>query len=227
MSSATISDKQQHLLFVRHGETVGNLAQIAHGQSESPLNDRGIRQAMSTATLLRSWGHDYHQVYASPLSRARDTGQHIAESLAVPIAIHADLIEGSLGDWDGVTYARLQALHFSGQSIMNDDFDGHNGESPNQLGARMVRVVNAIRHKHPDENIIFVSHGAAIAHLLARLLGTRPAFGHQYLMHNAAVTELVFPSGALAPRLLTLNYHDHLPDDLKADPIRTDQHVSD
>ena len=37
--------EKQQFLFVRHGETVGNLDQIAHGQTESPLNDRGIRQA--------------------------------------------------------------------------------------------------------------------------------------------------------------------------------------
>ena len=33
-------------MFVRHGETEGNQEQIAHGQSESPLNDRGIEQAL-------------------------------------------------------------------------------------------------------------------------------------------------------------------------------------
>ena len=49
-----MSEKQQ-FLFVRHGETVGNQEKIAHGQTESPLNDRGIRQAQSTAAMLRTW----------------------------------------------------------------------------------------------------------------------------------------------------------------------------
>ena len=216
----------QHLLFIRHGETRGNLEQIAHGQSESPLNDRGIRQAQSTAEMLRGWDRQYHRVYTSPLDRAHHTGQHVATSLSLPIDIHDDLIEGFLGDWEGVTYQELSDFEFGKRSIKDDDFDGHNGESPNQLGRRVANAVESIRQKHPTENIIFVSHGAAIAHVLARLLGTRPAFGHQYLMHNAAVTEICFEANQDTPELLILNYHDHLPEDLKADPMRRDQNVA-
>ena len=71
----------QSLLFVRHGETIGNLEQIAHGQTESPLNHRGIQQATETAVMLVNWQRSYDLVYASPLSRAQHTGQIIAEAL--------------------------------------------------------------------------------------------------------------------------------------------------
>jgi broad specificity phosphatase PhoE len=213
----------QHLLFVRHGETVGNLEKIAHGQSESPLNERGVRQAEITAQMLRDWERDYHRVITSPLSRAHHTGQHIARSLELPIDIHEDLAEGSLGDWEGVTYQELDDFGFAKHSIRDDHFRGHNGESPIQLGDRMARALSEIRGRHPGENIILVSHGAAIAHLIARLLVTRPAFGHQYLMHNSAVTELAFEDGQDKPELSTLNFHDHLPEDLKIDPTRRDE----
>jgi broad specificity phosphatase PhoE len=212
----------QHLMLVRHGETVGNLEQIAHGRSESPLNERGVRQAEITARMLRDWERDYHRVITSPLSRAHHTGQKIAALLELPIEIHHDLTEASLGDWEGVTYQELSDFGFAKRSMRDDDFRGHNGESPSQLGDRMERAVAEIRDGHPGENIILVSHGAAIAHLLARLLGTRPAFGHQYLMYNTAVTELAFTRGEDKPELSTLNFHDHLPEDLKVDPARRD-----
>ena len=215
--------KIQHLLFVRHGETVGNLEKIAHGQSESPLNERGVRQAEITARMLRDWERAYHRVITSPLSRAHHTGRYIAKSLELPIDIHHDLAEGSLGDWEGVTYQELEDFGFAKHSIRDDHFSGHNGESPIQLGNRMARTVREIRGRHPGENIILVSHGAAIAHLIARLLDTRPAFGHQYLMHNSAVTELAFEDGQDRPKLSTLNFHDHLPEDLKIDPAPRDQ----
>ncbi|HIF92652.1 MAG: histidine phosphatase family protein [Myxococcales bacterium] len=213
----------QHLLFVRHGETVGNLEQIAHGQSESPLNERGVRQAKMTAKMLLDWERDYHRVYTSPLSRAQHTGQHIASSLGLPIDTHHDLIEGFLGDWEGVTYQELDDFGFAKHSIRDDDFSGHSGESPNQLGDRVARAVSEIRSRHPDENLILVSHGAAIAHLIARLLDTKPAFGYQYLMHNSAVTELAFTEGGDKPELSTLNFHEHLPEDLKIDPRSRDR----
>jgi probable phosphoglycerate mutase len=208
----------QHLMFVRHGETVGNLEQIAHGQSESPLNERGIRQVEITARMLLDWERDYHRVISSPLGRAQQTGDHIARCLELPIDIHPDLAEGSLGDWEGVTYQELSDLGFAKRAIRDDNFRGHQGESPNQLADRMACAVAEIRGRHSGENIILVSHGAAIAHLLARLLGTRPAFGPQYLMHNSAVTELSFRDGDDRPVLSTLNFHDHLPEELKVGP---------
>ncbi len=217
-----MAEKQQ-FLFVRHGETVGNQEQIAHGQTESPLTDRGIRQAKITAAMLRGWNTQYHRVYTSPLSRAHHTGQHIAEALGVPIDTHDDLVEGFLGDWEGITYEELDQVGFAKRSIRDDDFRGHNGESPNQLADRMASMLEEVRARHPRENIIFVSHGAAIAHLLARLMDTTPAFGHQYLMHNSAVTEITFHGDNDKPDLTTLNFHEHLPEDLRTKPMSRDQ----
>jgi len=215
--------RTQHLLLVRHGETVGNLEKIAHGQTESPLNERGVRQAEITAQMLRDWKRDYHRVFTSPLSRAHDTGRHIANALELPIAIHSELAEAFLGDLEGVTYQELDEFGYGKRSARDDDFTAHNGESPNQLGTRMAGAVTDIRDTHPDENLIVVSHGAAIAHLIARLLETRPAFGPQYIMHNSAVTELAFGPGSERPELSTLNFYDHLPGDLKVDPARRDR----
>lgn len=202
-----------HVMFVRHGETVGNSERIAHGQSESPLNERGVQQAEHTARFLRSWERPYHRVYASPLTRAHQTGQAISDSLSLPLHIHDDLMEGFLGDWEGITYEQLDKVKFARRSIADDDFDGHNGESPNQLAQRMVGAIEMIRSSHPLENIIIVSHGAAISHALSRLLDTRPVFGPKYLMHNSAVTELqLHPE----PEIVHLNYHHHLPEPLKS-----------
>lgn len=210
--------EMQHLLLVRHGETVGNLERIAHGQTESPLNERGLEQAQRTAELLQSsWARDFDLVYASPLSRAHETARTIAAALDLPLHVHSNLVEGNLGDLEGVTYDELESFGFAKRSIKDDDFDGHNGESPNVLGTRMFDAIEEIRARHPHENIILVSHGAALAHYVARLLGTKPAFGHQYIMHNAAVSEICF-DGDEDPQLTILNHHEHLPEHLKVDP---------
>lgn len=210
----------RHLMFVRHGETVGNQEQIAHGQSESPLNDRGIEQARTTAAMLMSWPRQYHRVYTSPFSRAYDTAKHISDELQLPIQVHEGLMEGFLGDWECVTYEQLGKFEFARHSIKDDDFNGHNGESPNQLAARMRQTITEIGATHSQENVIIVSHGAAIAHAIASLLGTKPVFGYQYLMHNCAVTEL---SVSPEVQLQCLNSHDHLPEDLKTGPPTPDQ----
>jgi probable phosphoglycerate mutase len=180
------------------------------------LNERGVEQARSTAEMLTGWHRRYHRVYASPLSRAYHTGKHISDALQLPIHVHAGLKEGSLGDWEGVTYEQLGEFGFARRSIKDDDFRGHNGESPNQLAARMVQSVNEIRSSHSNENIIIVSHGAAISHLMSTLLGTQPVFGYQYLMHNSAVTEVSFSPEV---RMECFNSYDHLPEHLITGPI--------
>ena len=202
-------------MFVRHGETVGNSEQIAHGQTESPLNDRGIQQAEHTAAMLKTWDRTYQRVYASPLSRAHQTGGKISQSLALPLHTHDGLMEGFLGDWEGITYRKLAEVGFARRSIEDDDFEGHNGESPNRLAQRMVSAITEIRETHPGENIIIVSHGAAIAHALSILLGTKPVFGPGYIMHNSAVTAVKLHPAA---ELTHLNYHEHIPDTLKTSP---------
>ena len=203
-------------MFVRHGETVGNSEQIAHGRTESPLNNRGIQQAEHTAEMLKTWDRTYHRVYASPLSRAHQTGGKISQSLALPLHTHEGLMEGFLGDWEGITYKELAEVEFARRSIEDDDFEGHNGESPNRLARRMTAAIAEIREKHRGENIIIVSHGAAIAHALSKLLGTKPIFGPGYIMHNSAVTEVKLHPG---PELTHLNYHEHIPEALKVSPI--------
>ena len=114
---------------------------------------------------------------------------------------------------------------FGGTTVLNHTIDRMDGlvDPASILIATNTAQASAVRKcapTIPDENIIVVSHGGAIAHLIARLMGTRPAFGHQYIMHNSAVTELAFREGSQKPELSTLNFHDHLPEDLKVEPTR-------
>ena len=207
------------LMFVRHGETVGNNEKIAHGRSESPLNERGVEQATRTAKMLTGWTTPYHRVYASPLSRAFDTGTHISSALDLPLHPHEGLMEGFLGDWEGITYAELDRVGFARKSIKDENFEGHNGESPRQLSDRMITTIKNIQVQHPSENIIIVSHGAAIAHALSHLLQTKPVFGHQYIMANSAVTEVLMHETDKV-ELNKFNVNDHLPEALRIDPVR-------
>ena len=215
---------EQRILFIRHGETAGNLEQIAHGQTESPLNERGIAQAHATAEKISGWDCSFDKIYTSPLSRARDTGSIINEKLGIPFEVVEGLIEGFLGILENATYQELEEFGFGRKSLKDDDFSGHQGESPNQLGARVFRSVEGLRKINPEKNLIIVSHGAAIAHYIAKALQTRPAFGHQYLMHNAGITELSFDE-INPPELVLLNEYKHMPVELQSDPLRRDQHV--
>ena len=90
------------------------------------------------------------------------------------------------------------------------------------LSSRIFDAIHYLRNQHEGENLILVSHGAAIAHGLARLLGRRTLFGPKYIMHNSAITEIVLDP---EPEIIRLNDFEHLPDDLRSDVGRADNKI--
>lgn len=68
------------LYCVRHGETVFNMAGRIQGQFDSQLSPLGLRQCQAVAQALA--GETIDAVIASPLARALQSAQVIADSLA-------------------------------------------------------------------------------------------------------------------------------------------------
>ena len=65
------------LLLIRHGETDWNAEHRWQGHADVPLNARGREQAKALAEELAPEGID--AIYASDLSRARDTAEIVGE----------------------------------------------------------------------------------------------------------------------------------------------------
>ena len=204
---------EQHIMFIRHGETVASQEHIAHGQRDSLLNDRGQEQARSIGKRLLNWPIPYHRIVSSPLSRARNTAELINRALHLPLNTDPGLIECDLGDWEGISYEELGKHRYAERSIADDHFAEHNGESPAVISARLSHTIERLRCLHPTDNIVLVSHGAAFCHAIAALIGSKPLFGYQYLMHNAALSELKLSP---EPEIIRLNDYQHLPSHLQS-----------
>ena len=70
--------------FLRHGETYWNREGRTQGQLDSKLNETGIAQAALAAEALKD--EPIERIVASPLSRARDTAQAVADVLGLTVA---------------------------------------------------------------------------------------------------------------------------------------------
>ncbi len=195
------------LTLVRHGETSANLAGVWHGSMDAPLTDRGREQALRVARFLHGRHADASAVYTSPLLRARDTAQAIAESLGLEARVEHGLVEYHLGSWEGKTYRELHETHKLWDEMRRDpDFAPHGGESPRQVTERITAALRRIGEDHPGERVIVVTHGGALSMALAAILDgdyTR----WRRVMSNCAVSELVL---APAPELLSFNQTEHL-----------------
>lgn len=95
------------VILVRHAETEWNVKGIIQGHSDSALTLRGERQ---TAALLAAFvASDYRVecVYASPLGRAWQMGQRLAESFHCSLIAEPALKEQAFGQFEGMTTIEL------------------------------------------------------------------------------------------------------------------------
>jgi broad specificity phosphatase PhoE len=195
------------LTIVRHGETSANLTGVWHGSTDTPLTERGRRQAERVAAHLAASYADATALYTSPLERARHTAEAIARALGLELRLEPGLREYDLGSWEQKTYRELLEEHQLWQNQARDpDFAPHGGESARDVVARFRASLERIEAAHGGERVILVTHGGALALALAALL--RGRVGEWYdPMANCALSELVLTP---RPELLRFNEAGHL-----------------
>ncbi|MDQ6833443.1 MAG: phosphoglycerate mutase family protein [Chloroflexota bacterium] len=134
------------------------------------LSDMGRAQCIPLAAHLAAYTPTIIAASAEP--KATETGRIVAERLAIPIEIVADLHENDRTDlgWLGsdeleATIARFFAER--DQRIMGN-------ETADEAEARFAATVADIRARHPHGNIIIVAHGTVITLFVARRTGLNP-----------------------------------------------------
>ena len=194
------------LTIVRHGQTSANIDHVWHGSTDTPLTALGERQAERVATYLAAHKRDATRIYASPLTRARNTAAPIAAKLGLEPTFDADLREFGIGAWEGKSAKELHEVHDLWHHIeTNPDYRPHGGESPRQVTLRMTGCLRALCARHPGERLIVVTHGGAVALALGALLSAQKRFSH--VMKNCAVTELALEP---VPELISFDIDAHL-----------------
>ena len=87
------------LYIIRHGLTDWNVAHRLQGQTDTDLNEDGIRMAHEAASEYKDIHFDV--CYCSPLKRARMTAEILLEGRDVPIIIDGRLKEMAFGIYEG------------------------------------------------------------------------------------------------------------------------------
>lgn len=165
------------IFFIRHGKTQWNLDskyQGAHG--DSPLLPQSYHEIELLAKSLMTV--QIAHIFASPLPRAKTTAEKLIEALGKPIPLTIDqrLIEFNLGKMEGMKFA---AVAEKWPDVL-DNFRHHPDRyDPSIVGSESFesvirRVGAAVRdyvQKFPDQNVVVVSHGAALNAAINGLLG--------------------------------------------------------
>ena len=148
-----------HIGLFRHGQTDWNINFLLQGVTDIPMNSTGIEQVKTASRALRR--DDWDLVLTSPLGRARETAEIIAEQLGFD-DIHQQelLVERSFGEAEGLAYDQWK-LKYSNL----DEIPG--GESKSELTARSKLLLQTFARTHPGKRILAISHGALIRTVLA------------------------------------------------------------
>ncbi len=163
------------LYLVRHGETAWSRDGRHTSTTDLPLTDVGEAQAGALAEVLAGVGFDL--VLTSPRLRARRTAA--LAGFAAP-EVDDDLAEWDYGDYEGLTTPQIRET-VPGWTVWTHGCPG--GESPEQAGARLDRVVTKVRASG-DRALVF-GHGHALRVLAARWLDLPPVDGRVLDLHTA------------------------------------------
>jgi broad specificity phosphatase PhoE len=148
------------IYFVRHGESVANLSD--RNGSKRPddadrLSDHGWEQARSLGRRLS--GEGLELIVASPMIRAQETAQGIAEVLDLPIETDEDLYEVRQSD---AFYAASPDYGDTGtltwMPTADPDHAEPGAESFNAIVARVQRVMTRLSELAAERRIVAVSH---------------------------------------------------------------------
>jgi len=163
------------LILIRHGETDWNVEGRYQGQADPPLNARGRAQARRLAEELRGVG--LNVLYSSPLRRALQTAQVIAETLGLPLHIEPRLMEIHQGDWEGRLRSEIAARYpnlFHRWETEPWEVIPPGGESLAQVQARVYAALDEILARHPRQCVGLVTHRIPIALTKVRYQGLDP-----------------------------------------------------
>ncbi|BBH20974.1 phosphoglycerate mutase [Paenibacillus baekrokdamisoli] len=147
---------------IRHGKTDWNALGKIQGQTDTPLNDEGIRQAHALADRLSHDTMQWDAIISSDLSRAYDTARIIAAKLNIPLLpSEVRLRERFFGEIEGTTEEeRLRRWGVNWRKSESGQ------ESDETVRGRALSFVDEAAVKEPTRNLLVVSHGSLLAQLL-------------------------------------------------------------
>ena len=181
--------KLGQIIFLRHGQAKNNTDRILAGRTEGvPLTETGIKQAQETAELLEHM--NISAIYSSPIQRAKHTAEIVGKHNSVDVTIDDRLIELDMGKFTGMPYDEIFNSH--GNVFMkfyNGELEiAHNGvETFADVKKRVLGIVDDIIEKHPDENVVLVTHMDPIKAMLSTIVDLSPTNLFELIIANASL----------------------------------------
>lgn len=179
--------RSMKLFFIRHGETVDNVAQLYAGSKDSALTNHGYQQATRLGLHFKALGLKFTHLFSSHLQRAAKTAglirdaqllsKHEVEAARdVPEVVRLRiLMEQDFGDLEGKKWSNMQAdLRTKPRFMAVETKEAMSLRADAFLDDHLLPLLN-VMDDGAEHTVAIVSHGIFLSTLWKRLLRRLPS----------------------------------------------------
>ena len=192
------------VLLVRAGETIFRSQGRLLGRRDFGLTPEGKQQAEHALEFIRDL--QVNEVLASPLARAIQTADVLAQHFHLGVGRDPRLVDLDVGKWEGAAWDDLLA-----DSAFADFFAGEAARFPDgeDLEAARRRAVASVEDSGADNplgaTLVLVTHGPIIQLMLAHYLGMPTGAFFRTQVNHGSVSVVRFFSDMQPAQVLGIN----------------------
>ncbi len=196
------------IYLVRHGQTAWNKEEIFRGRTDIPLDETGLRQAELAGQYFKDL--KVHGIYSSPLTRAWQTAERIAQFHPLKVQRLEGLIDMSFGKWEGHAHEEIKKIDPETYQRWREEphairFPG--GETLEDVRKRAMNALHEVIQKHPDQTLVLVSHRVVNKVLLCGILGIDNSHFWQIAQDTTAINRIQYQKGHYVLSLMNETCH--------------------
>ena len=180
---------------IRHAIVEENARAILYGTMDVELCEASLLEQAPMYRALAARLPRPAVWKVTPLLRTRRTAEAVfaAGYPRMEPQVEPDLIEQSLGEWQGLPHAELPARLVLPKHAFWP-LSGHErppgGETLAEVIERVGAALERLASLHPDEDVVIVSHGGAIRAAVAHCLRIGPDNALHLMVQNLSLTRL-------------------------------------
>ena len=182
---------------VRHGSTQWTKEGRAQGNSDLPLDKDGQYEVVRLAERLKE--DKWSTIYSSDLLRAKQTAQIISDKIEIPIIYDQRLREVGGGQIEGTT--EEERIWNWGKNWRELNLGIESSES---VINRVLSILQEISINHINGNILIISHGSIINHILRELVTNIDVIEN---IKNTSITKIMKIENKWMCELFNCTYH--------------------
>lgn len=186
------------IIVLQHGETEWNKKEKFTGLADLPLTENGLQQSHYAAKTVASLKP--HFIYSSPLKRALQTAEAVANITDLPVHKDTSLIDMDFGLWQGLSlteaynkYRKDYMMWLHNPQMLTFP----QGESLLTVQERINGLLKFVEDNHKDDAVLFVTHKLVCIVLILTVIGADLRHFWQIKQDIAALNVFIERGGLL------------------------------